>query len=683
MTIENGWPARLGAIACSGIIITPAVGQDAMTLPPTVVIGESVDGLVSPWTDTSGQAELGLFQAESLEDLSGLVPNLFFTSSDTRGFGDNVSYRGQGNTLFFGPPSVAVYVDDVPFGDAFTYTSELLAVEEVDFHRGPQGPNFGRNGAAGVIDMRTVAPGDEQRFTVGGEYGSYDSVGLRLGSSGPLGGDFSHSLRVYYRERDGYVNNVFLNEHTDDRESMGVLANLYWQPCDEAEWRLRFLAESTDDGSQRLTSLFSPDPYTVASNVAGETVIDRYQLSLHGRQDFAWGTLKSVTSWQYWELDPSVVDLDLTPDPTLESSSSIIQDQTYLTQELRFESPPDAGPWRWRGGLFFSDKRTDGDATRNFPSPFGPFSERTLFGIDEQVLAGFGSVALDATDQLTLDLGLRVEYVESEISRSKNTTFGPAPSFNLSQDDWYASPVVGAEFALNELTTLHARSGIGVKPAGYTAYSDTVTGAAFGEETSWSNELGMRIACPDGSLDFGFRGFWNQVDDYQLNQSVPGSTDFIVVNADEVSVVGLEADLRWRPVDALELLFTAGWQDAEFDSYTSPFSGLVLDGRSVPYVPEFTASGGFRYRFANGFFVGSTLRAVGETFYDELNTAAFRQGSYLVWDAQVGWASETLTVALFGRNLADQEYYTFINDQVFAGTPGDPQIIGVKVDARF
>jgi hypothetical protein len=54
-----------------------------------------------------------------------------------------------------------------------------------------------------------------------------------------------------------------------------------------------------------------------------------------------------------------------------------------------------------------------------------------------------------------------------------------------------------------------------------------------------------------------------------------------------------------------------------------------------------------------------------------------------VWDAELGYASGPFSVAVFGRNLTDEGYYTFINPQIRAGAPGDPQLFGVRATVTF
>ncbi|MDE0826134.1 MAG: TonB-dependent receptor plug domain-containing protein, partial [Akkermansiaceae bacterium] len=203
------------------------VTAEVVTLPPTLVLGDRLEGTIETGAAVFAPEDVEFYQVESLQDLAALAPNLYFTHSDTRGYGDNVTFRGQGNTVFFSPPAVGHYVDDVPSSDAYAYPSEFLGVDRVLFHRGPQGSGFGRNGAAGMIEVVTARPTEVQETTFGVEYGSYDYKGFNFGSSGPVGdSDFSHTLQFYYNERDGYVKNTFLGGHRDDREASGILANL-------------------------------------------------------------------------------------------------------------------------------------------------------------------------------------------------------------------------------------------------------------------------------------------------------------------------------------------------------------------------------------------------------------------------------------------------------------------------
>jgi iron complex outermembrane receptor protein len=667
------------ALAFSGSLFA----QSTFLLPPTIVEAERVKDEPSAVSVISRES-LDLFQATSFSDLSGIVPGFNVVSADSRGYGQVVAMRGSTNTLFFGPPALGLYIDDVPLGDAYSYPSELLELSQVRVYRGPQGPYFGRNGPAGMVEMFTPRPGDKQSTSLTAEYGSYDHIGLGLSSSGPLGEDFSYSLQLFHDQRDGYIRNTFLLDETDDRESTGGLLNLFWNPSKDFELRLRFYAEHVNDGSQRLSSLFSPDPFNDSSDFRGETDLERYQWSLHSRKDLDWGKIETISSFQTWDLDPSTVDLDLSfPNPlngSADSRSKIVQSQDLVSNEIRFSSPEE-NKLRWRTGLFQMWIDNDGLASRQLAPGF---IEDTDFSIEQLNLAGFGNLTWQINDRLALDGGLRLDYHESEIDRIQTD---PIPGDDIvqgDQDDWFVSPVIGLTYAVTPSVDVFVRSGLGNKPAGFSAYSDDPDLASYDREENWSNEIGVQYDCPALDLRVGLRGFWDQIDDYQFNQSVPLSSDFIILNADEVTSRGVELDAAWAPVDQVTVRGSVGYVDAQFDSYDDPFTpGVNYNGNQVPFVPEFTSSLGVRYDFESGFYAQTAVRVSGATSFDAANSSAFTQDAYVVWDAEIGYANDRFSVALFGRNLLDEQYYTFINPQIFAGSPGDPQIFGLRVRAMF
>lgn len=629
---------------------------------------------------TTGAVDL--YQMQSVQETTGLVPNLFVASSETRGYGDSILMRGMGNTLFFSPAGVVQYIDDVPSGDVFTYSSELLSGNALTVHRGGKGTVFGRNGPAGVIEINSLKPMQEQRVEVGLEAGSFDKRAFRANISGPISGSgVAHSLTVYHNERDGYVTNATLGRETDSREARGAQYSLFFSP---GEWnaRLKLVKEDINDGSQRLSSLFSPDPFAVGSDLEGETQIERGQISLHFDRELGSGVFKSITAVQDWELDPSTVDLDLSPDPI--STSWIQQDQSLITQEFRWESKGQGNPVDWRTGIFFMDKDTSGDTTRVFPAPpfFPVFTEDTAFSIDEQEIAAYGHAFFNVSEELILDIGVRAQETDTSIDRTKTSPVGVAPVID-DQSKTYLSASAGFEFNLSEYVSIFGRSATGFKPKGYSAFSNNPSQAAFADESSWSNEIGFSFAAVDDTVELRITGFDISIDDYQLERSVPQSTDYLVINADEVSSQGIESEIVWRPVPSVVLEGGIGFNDVTFDRHLDPFSGANLGGLEVPFTPEYTIRGSARYSFDNGFFLQGTFRSVGETFFDESNAALFREGGYDVYDAQIGFRNEQFTIVVYGENLGDEMYYTFINPQIFAGTPGDPEAYGVRLDWRF
>jgi iron complex outermembrane receptor protein len=686
---------QIGFCLSALLFVSPLLAQDV--LDPLVVTGKREVGEA-----VEGNVNVDQIQAERVNELLGFVPGLASIASDSAGYGDILAVRGTGNTLFFGPAGVGMVVDDVPFGDVFGYSTEFFDLDFFTLHRGPQGSRFGRNAAGGMMEMRTAGPTKDPLFKLSAEYGSYDLLNLRLRASGAINDRWSYAVQSYYKKRNGYIENVnpAVGGYSDTREQFGALGSLYYNPSADMQVRFRAMIETTRDGSQRLTALpgvasnFGPfvdsfraqDSFRVASDLEGETELDRYQLSLHLDQDFGWAKLKSITSYQKWQLGPNTVDLDLTPLGA--TTSSIAHEQQLWSQEFRLESD-ETQDVRWATGLAYLRKDNDGLANRFFGT--GPTSfenQFTTFSVVEESAALYGHVEWDTSPALTFNVGGRLEYVDSAISRSKTGAGFPFPSglpipapFRGESEGWYFSPSIGANYAINEQVSLFARTSLAFKPEGFTGYSDDPSTTAFDEEQSWESEVGVRYQNADQSLGLELRGFYKQIDDYQLNRST-GFTDFVIVNADRVEALGLEGEMVWKPTDQFTVQATAGVSQIEFDNHTGG-GGQDLSGNDVPFLPEFTASLGLRYDFASGFFAQTSVRAVGATYYDEVNNSDFKQGSYQVWDAQLGYEAENWSAVVFARNLFDEEYYTFLNNTIAAGSPGDPEVFGVRVGVEF
>jgi len=672
---------------CLSALLLGSVAMAQEVLEPLVVTGERESEGKTPEL-------VKISQPEQVSQLQGALPGFGAISSDTAGYGDILSIRGTSNTTFFGPAGLAMIVDDVPFGDVYGYPTEFFDLEQMTLHRGPQGSRFGRNGAGGVLEMRTAGPTDEPSYKLSAEYGSYDSQNYRLSASGPINDKWSYTLQSYFKRRGSFNDNTFDSSNEDTREQFGALGSLYYRPGADFELRFRAMVETNRDGAQRLTALpevpfgFGPvidslraqGLFTNNSDFEGQTDLDRYQFSLHTTQDLGWADFKSISSFQKWELDPSTADLDLTFQPL--TSSTITQEQEMYTQEFRLESDSDHNV-RWKAGVFYLNKDSDGVAERLIPTMMGPISPITNFSLDEESVSLFGNLEWDLNNALTLSTGGRLQYTETSLSRKKTIGgFAIAPQLEGESEGWYFSPTIGATLKLNDETSLFARSSIGVKPEGHTAFSDNPNTSSFDEETSWENEIGLRYESSDSTVEAELRGYYKRIDDYQLNASVPFTTDFIVVNAERVTALGLEFEANWRPVDNLTLSASAGISEIEFDEYTD-LAGIDRNGNQVPFLPEFTAAVGFRYDFTERFYLQSSVRSVGTTYYSAANTEDFKQGSYEIWDAEIGYNGDGWNTAIFGRNMLDEEYYTFINDAIAAGSPGDPGMVGVRVGLEF
>ncbi len=628
-----------------------------------------------------------------LQDISGVAPNLFSSNSDTRGFGDVVALRGITNSIFFSAPAVGLYVDDVPSGSVSSYPSALLNVENFVVKAGPQGTDYGRNAPGGMIDIKTRAPGGKHQGKVQLDYGSYHFSALQASFDGPLNNQLGYSASIGVSDRDGFIDNTFQKRSADDRRSVAGRGALYWRPDDKTQLRFGVLVERVDDDATRLTSLFSPDAFKVSSDLNGGTSIERLQFSFQLKRKFGWGSLTATTSHQEWELDPSSTDLDLSPLPL--GISRVIQSEKLLTQEVRVESTPGSQKTQWRAGMFYSDSDTDGNAFRQFmvpPSAFVPpgfvQTERSRYAIGQKNLAGYASLDQPLAAKTTLKFGVRLEHAESAINRTKasSNNFGfPGPQdapLVRSQDHDFVSASAGVQHAVSGSLSVLAKISVAHKPDGFSAFTGNPLLARFGSERQWANEVGLTFSPPNSRFGGSLLAFWSTVDGYQFERTVPNSTDYVVVNANEVTSRGIEAKFMWSPVERLWWDFQIGSTAAKFEDHRDSI-GTRVDGKHVPFVPKLTLRTGVTVDFGRGFSANASYAVVGRTYYDERNTTAFSQKSYGIVNAQLRYRVGQWTVALSGQNLFAKKYYQFVNPEIFAGSPGAPRRVGVQLSFAY
>jgi iron complex outermembrane receptor protein len=579
-------------------------------------------------------------------------------------------------------------IDDVPSGSVSSYPSALLNIESFTVKAGSQSTDYGRNAPGGVIDIKTRTPGATHQGNVLLDYGSAKYSALQASFDGPLNDKIGYSASVGLTEHEGYIENTFRKRSADDRRSVAGRGALYWKAADQLQVRFGLTMENTSDDATRLSSLFSRNPFEVASDLNGETKVERLQLSLQAKKTFTWGSLTATTSQQQWDLDPSVTDLDLSPLPL--AFSNVKQSEKFWTQEVRVESTPGAQRTQWRAGAFYSDSTVDGNATRVFivpPSAFVPpnfvQTERSAFSVGQMNLAGYANLDQPVGDKTVLKVGARLERTESDLDRTKasSNSFGfPAPQYPRlrgAQRHDYMSASGAVVHSVSPSLNLQAKTSIAHKPEGYSGFTGNPLLARFGGEQIWATEAGVTFGPPKGRFGGSVLAFWNAIDNYQFERTVPNSTDFVVVNAAQVLARGFEAKFMWSPVEKVWWDFQAGYTDATFDDHRDA-SGARVDGKRVPFIPSATLRTGVTVDFGRGWSANASYAAIGRSYFDERNTAMFAQPAYGIVNAQLRYRFDRYTVAVYGQNLTDKNYYQFINPEIYAGSPGAPRRVGVQ-----
>jgi outer membrane receptor protein involved in Fe transport len=261
-------------------VAVPATAQDedGGGLEEIIVISKSrgavsVMDVPTAITAVTG-AQIDASGITNMEDLQQNVPGLIVGGSQTTTT-KNFSIRGIGSTSnnFGVESSVGLYVDNVYRSRQSSMINELVDVEAVEVLRGPQGTLFGKNTAAGAIQVRTVAPSTD---SVDGffelQLGNYDLRRVAAAANIPLTDKLAFRGTIFSSDRDGYVANhvydlfspipsiVVQDDLFNDRDRFGLRAQLGYDNGDDLTIRVIADYSEIDEicciGTSRIDSVY-------------------------------------------------------------------------------------------------------------------------------------------------------------------------------------------------------------------------------------------------------------------------------------------------------------------------------------------------------------------------------------------------------------------------------------------
>jgi outer membrane receptor protein involved in Fe transport len=421
-------------------------------------------------------------QIRDLLDIQTLVPSLRVsqgglaanTTFSIRGFGNGSNNIGI-------EPSVGVFIDGVYRSRALAQINDLPNLERVEVLRGPQSTLFGKNASAGVISIATKKP----QFEFGGSaevsYGNFDAVILRADVTGPISETVAFSLAGNVNQRDGFVEDINLNQDLNDRDRWGTRGQLLYVPNEDLNFRLIADYDKIDevccgavnvvDGPtgalvRALGGNFVPnEPLGLVSslNFAPTNEIDNFGVSVHS--DWTNGAIdvKAIGAFRGVRVDVNQ-DTDFTSLNSIAESSVDTDIDTY-TFEVQVASDYD-GPINFLFGGFFFQENIDqvqnfelgegfiafaNAATGNAFSALEPTIRALVPGIPEGQFGGvgqgrilnfdhdntafslFGEVNYEITDQLTFTAGANFTNDRKQVIQDNISTdvFGSVDLFQV------------------------------------------------------------------------------------------------------------------------------------------------------------------------------------------------------------------------------------------------------------
>ena len=362
----------------------------------------------------------------------------------------------------------------------------------------------------------------------------------------------------------------------------------------------------------------------------------------------------------------------------------------------------------------------------------GPNPTDLLYDDDltSKVSAVFGQIAYDVTEGMELALALRYDSEKRSVDNNVPTgaqafaqtpLFGPGPTapfinpaytvnpalatsgipareetFDQLQpkvslnwkfaDEWAAFASYGYGFRSGGFNSTGSNATIQTFLGGlrYVAPDGTITSTPslvtqgisyddYKKEVAKAAEIGLKAELFDRTLSLNLAAYHTDVENMQIFNFLAGPFGLlrVVTNVDEATLQGVEADVRWRANQYVNLFAGVGLLDSEINKYSGrPYT----KGNEVPYAPEYTANAGVDFIVPLGNSGLSLVARVdasftGETWFsavqdDSVTTEFGVPGDYsktsrdpfTVVNARLGISGDKWQVTAWARNLTDEEY---------------------------
>jgi iron complex outermembrane recepter protein len=695
------------------------------------------------------------------QDFLNLTSNVTFIQTNHAGEAF-VNVRGQASVRQ-AESAVAVVIDGVQLATQNEFNGELFDIAQIEVLKGPQSALYGRNATAGAIIITTKAPTNDLGGSVTASYGNWNSMKISGGLGGAIVPDkLLFRVSASLSDSDGPFTNINSGEKVmRSSEKVGRLRFDYKSGDFRADFRL--------NGSQLKGGGIAATPIAVGAVVAGVPILptftvndyfripyiadvagynrqDKWSTSLKMDYDFDFGTLTSVTSYNYINDDYGAKNFPYANyrfpgtnyGPFEAAFGNLTQNyrirNTAFTQELRLASKAD-GAFRWMIGAYYlsSQKRfiaIQGQNASGVIAPGfdiqGPASQNPTVGYDNtrytaENFAPFANVQIDITRALELSVAGRYDTEKRTARTLTPDTINPLTSASYnncvralavpasqcfgSQTFKAFQPKVSLTYKAEGLGSIFASYGRGFKSGGFNPIGTrAVTIAAFqaaglptnnitvqdayGKEVSDAYEIGFKSRLFNRHVDFNGAVFMTDINGAQQFEFSPISGIQSVSPVDKVRIKGFELEATVRPISTLQIFASYGYIDSKVRKYT-PNPAFV--GNRTPYSSNYTINAGFQWNPKLTDAINGNVRfdfnRSGPMWFDVGNQINTERNAVSLANLRVGIGADRWELTLWSKNLFNEIYSAeavpLVGGLLQAGFRGFPRSFGVEGRIKF
>ena len=556
---------------------------------------------------------------------------------------------------------------------------------------------MGAGALAGLINLTSLKPDDDLSVEASIGTESYGGNRAALSINGPISEDLNARLAHQEYRSDGWLKNSYLGRKDTNARDEGTTRLAVQYQADKQQVDLGLHRIDINNGYDA----FSLDnTRTTLSDEPGSDSLDFLASRLawqylngslnHGLQ------LSRVSADSVYSYDEDWSFVGIAPGWEYRSVDAYLRDIDRTTLEWRTAGSSEGA--NWVTGVYL--RQDQEKLTRNYTYLSEPFTSDN----EADTQAVFGQLDYLLAPTITVFMGARFEQRELNYSDSNGV--------NQRLDKNYWTGHLGTEWTVSNDHRVFASLSRGLRAGGVnaslasslTALADEFDvspyqGARFFDAESLVNlEFGWRFENSDSTLSSSLTAFDMSRDDQQVKGSLViqredstySFTDF-TDNAASGSNRGLEWTLDWQASEALDVALMLSTLDASFDSYID-VEGNNLSGRDQPQAPDWQYSAAVQWKATPE--LTTRIEITGRDSYFLSDRHDLKSPSVTLLNAQVEWQANQWSLALWARNLTNEEtitrgFGTFGNDprKEYVTEPyyqyGEPSVIGLTLNYRY
>ncbi len=393
------------AVALSTLVAVPALADDGgFALEEVVVTAQkrSESAMDVPVTiGTFSKADMENTGALVLADMDDFIPGFEAGDGVTQA---SVSIRGisSPNISTGGDPSTATFYDGVYLPRAAT-TIAFSDMERVEVLMGPQGTLFGRNAAAGAVNIIPNKPSSESEAFVSAKVGSYGFERFEVMANTALTDNLFLRVNALTNRLDGYADNVGPSGgNPGGRDSVTARASLLWDISEQTSFQLSYDWDKVDQAPRVAIGVsefaYSTNPFTSKIEndvVEGEETRDMYAVTakLNHEFDDAWSMVYTASYRDFDTTNRQDEDGTAVADRYFDTNNVEDSDIFYTELQVNFSNDN----FDLVMGLNYSEENVLQETTLNLNAETaarlttgGLISDLTQGAIDATVLANCG-----------------------------------------------------------------------------------------------------------------------------------------------------------------------------------------------------------------------------------------------------------------------------------------------------